>query len=85
MLIFRRKFFLLSILLASVMSLHAQEIELEAFHCLDHTIRAVPLSDVDINGIIFVSSGDGIRAMRNPIPTPYLIAFSDDYRNFGNI
>jgi hypothetical protein len=67
----------------NVLGVLAQQDQSVFMHCLDASVQPVPLSEVGINGIIFVSSSDGIRAIRNSIPTSYVIAPSDHYRSFG--
>lgn len=67
----------------NVFGVLAQQDQSVFMHCLDASVQPVPLSEIDINGIIFISSSDGIRAIRNSIPTSYVIAPSDHYRSFG--
>lgn len=71
------------ILCVSLFDAPAQQDQSILTHCLDTLAQGVSLSEVEIDGVIFASSGDGIRAIRNNIPTSYLIAPSDHYRSFG--
>lgn len=85
MLVYRKIFLLFLMILLNAISLHAQETQQTTAHCLDTTTSPVPLSEVNIDGIIFLSNTDGTRAIRNSIPTSYVIAPSDHYRSFGSL
>jgi hypothetical protein len=73
----------IAFLLINIIGVVAQQDQPVLMRCLDTSVQPVPLSDVDMNGIIFISSGDGIRAIRNPIATSYVIAPADHFRSFG--
>ncbi len=52
-------------------------------HCLDASSQPVPLAEIDITGILFLSDHEGIRAIRSAVSTTYVIAFSDHHSSFA--
>lgn len=53
-------------------------------HCLDMALEPVPLSAVDVSGMLLVAREDGVQVVREAIDTPYFIALSDHYRLFAS-
>lgn len=82
---FIRFLFALIILATSFVVSLADETQALVTHCLDTSTEPVALPDIDFDGIIFLSSSDGTRALRNSLPTSYILAPADHYRSFGTI
>jgi Tol biopolymer transport system component len=78
------KFLTIVILALHTVGSYAVQPQSTLKHCLDQTVPPLPLSQINFDGILFISSEDGTRAIRNPIPTTYIIAPSDHYRSFGS-
>jgi hypothetical protein len=85
MIVVVRNMLLVGILLLGIVGVSFAQDDSVMSHCEDTTQSPVPLSDVEFGGIIFMSGEEGTRALRNPIETPYFIAFSDHYQNFGSM
>lgn len=79
-----KPFILLLLLIVITAGVMAQDADMPVTpRCIDTTQKAVPLADVEFDGMVFISSEDGVRVLRNPLPTPYVIAFTDHYKHFG--